>query len=84
MLQDYRLIRNYQSLTDAMVDLWHRGYRTDDLRLLINGYLLALRTQSAYEPFEMRRLEEEVNRFLYDSSNFEMPLLEREPMPRRF
>ena len=84
MLQDYRLIRNYQALTDAMQDLWQRGYRTDDLRLYVNGYLLALRTLAIYEPFEIRRLEEEVDRFLFDSSNFEAPMPQPEPSPRRY
>ncbi|MGK7906327.1 MAG: DUF6761 family protein [Synechococcus sp.] len=84
MLQDYRLIRNYQAMTDAMVDLWQRGYRSDDLRLMIDGYLLALRTLGTFEPFEIRRLEEETIRFLYDRANFETPLpeLETETMPR--
>jgi hypothetical protein len=78
MLQDYRLIRNYQSLTDSMVDLWHRGYRTDDLRLVMEGYLMALRTENLYQPFEIRRLEEEVTRFLHDPASFEQPELQTE------
>ena len=84
MLQDYRLIRNYQAMTDAMVDLWQRGYRSDDLRLMIDGYLLALRTLGTFELFEIRRLEEETIRFLYDRANFEIPLteLETETMSR--
>ena len=82
MLQDYRLIRNYQAITDAMVDMWQRGYRSDDLRLMVDGYLLALRTLGTFETFEIRRLEDEVIRFLYDSSNFEAPLPEPEVLPR--
>ncbi|WP_414503553.1 DUF6761 family protein, partial [Synechococcus sp. H70.1] len=27
MLQDPKLIRHYQALTDALVDSWHRGYQ---------------------------------------------------------
>lgn len=77
MLQDYRLIRHYQALTDALVDSWQRGYRqTDELRLLVDGYLLALRTTNLLEPFEIYRIEDEVRRFMYDPSNFEDPLPE--------
>ncbi|WP_017324787.1 DUF6761 family protein [Synechococcus sp. PCC 7336] len=82
MLQDYRLIRHYQSITDSMVDLWQRGYRMDDLRLVMDGYLMALRTLAVFEGFEMRRLEEEVIRFLHDPASFELPLPETEVMPR--
>ncbi len=82
MLQDYRLIRNYQAMTDAMVDMWQRGYRSDDLRLIIDGYILALRTQSTFEPFELRRLEDEAIRFLHDSANFEPPVPQPETLPR--
>ena len=82
MLQDYRLIRNYQALTDAMVDLWQKGYRTDDLRLLIDGYLMALRTLATFDGFELRRLEEEVMRFLQDPANFETPLPETSMMTK--
>jgi hypothetical protein len=79
MLQDPKLIRHYQALTDALVDSWHRGYqRIDELRLLVDGYLLALRTGKQLEPFEIYRLEDEVNRFLYDPSNFKEPELEPE------
>jgi hypothetical protein len=79
MVQDPKLIRHYQALTDALVDSWHRGYRrTDELRLLVDGYLLALRTGKQLQPFEIYRLEDEVNRFLYDPSNFVEPELERE------
>lgn len=83
MLQDYRLIRNYQAMTDAMVDMWQRGYRSDDLRLIIDGYILALRTLGTFEPFEIRRLEDETLRFLHDSANFEPTALpQRETLPR--
>ncbi|MGQ9837979.1 MAG: DUF6761 family protein [Cyanobacteriota bacterium] len=86
MLQDPKLIRHYQAVTDALVDTWRRGYqRTDELRLLVDGYLLALRKTGLLEPFEIYRLEDDVNRFLYDPSNFSEPEfnLETEPEPMR-
>lgn len=70
MLQDTRVIRNYQKLTDSLVDMWDRGYRTDELRLFLDGYLAALRTTNAIEAHLIHRLEEETTRFLYDASNF--------------
>jgi hypothetical protein len=74
MLQDAQTIRHYQKLTDALVVMWNRGYRYDDLRLYIDGYLAALRHSNVIEPFLIHRLEEETFRYLYDPSNFEMPL----------
>lgn len=74
MLQDAQTIRHYQKLTDSLVAMWNRGYRYDDLRLYIDGYLAALRHSNAIEPFLIHRLEEETFRYLYDPSNFEMPL----------
>jgi hypothetical protein len=85
MLQDARLIRHYQVLTDSLVDMWHRGYQQpQELRGMVDGYLLALKTAKIFEPYEIYRLEEEVTRFLYDPSNFEMPMPEPEVqvMPR--
>lgn len=82
MLQDFRLIRHYQALIDAMQDLWQRGYRPDDLRMLVDGYLMALRTVGSFEPYEISRIQEEVLRYLGDPSNFEMPLPEPETLPR--
>lgn len=73
MLQDTQSIRYYQKLTDALVENWHRGYRSDDLRLFLDGYLAALRHSSALEPFLIHRLEEEAVRYLYDAYNFETP-----------
>jgi hypothetical protein len=73
MLQDTLTIRNYQKLTDSLVDMWNRGYRTDELRLFMDGYLTALRSNSALEPYLIHRLEEEATRFLYDASNFTSP-----------
>jgi hypothetical protein len=72
MLQDTLTIRHYQRLTDALVEQWHRGYRFDELRLYIDGYLAALRHADAIEPYLISRLEEEVIRYLYDPSNFEL------------
>jgi hypothetical protein len=71
MLQDARAIRHYQKLTDSMVELWERGYRFDDIRLYIDGYLAALRHSDALEAFQVHRLEEEAMRFFRDPSNFE-------------
>lgn len=73
MLQDALTIRYYQRLTDALVEQWNRGYRFDELRLYVDGYLAALRHSDAIEPFLINRLEEEVIRYVYDSSNFEVP-----------
>lgn len=72
MLQDTLTIRYYQRITDALNEQWNRGYRFDDLRLYLDGYLAALRHANALEPYLIHRLEEETLRYLYDSSNFEM------------
>jgi hypothetical protein len=77
MLQDTQTIRHYQKLTDALVELWNRGYRFDDLRMYLDGYLAALRHSNALAPYLIHRLEEDATRYLYDASNFEMP----EPQP---
>ncbi len=74
MLQDTLTIRYYQRLTDGLVGLWNRGYRFDDMRLYLDGYLASLRHTNALEPYQVNRLEEEMTRFLYDSSNFESPV----------
>ncbi|MBK4732734.1 hypothetical protein JJD41_23120 [Oxynema sp. CENA135] len=71
MLQDATTIRHYQKLTDSLVDLWNRGYRFDDLRLYVDGYITALRQTNTIEPYLVHRLEEELARFIYDPSNFE-------------
>jgi hypothetical protein len=73
MLQDARTIRYYQRLSDALVDHWNRGYRFDDLRMYLDGYLASLRHSDALEAYHVHRLEEEVMRFLYDPSNFAEP-----------
>ncbi len=79
MLQDTQTIRYYQRLTDAFVELWNRGYRTDDMRMYLDGYLAALRHGNAIEPYLIHRLEEEASRYLYDASNFVMA----QPEPER-
>jgi hypothetical protein len=71
MLQDTLTIRYYQHLTDSLVFMWNRGYRFDDLRMYIDGYMAALRHSSALEPYLVNRLEEEATRYLRDPSNFE-------------
>ncbi len=73
MLQDTHTIRSYQKLTDSLVDMWERGYRVDELRLFLDGYLAALRTTNAIEAHLIHRLEQETTRFLYDPSNFDTP-----------
>jgi len=78
MLQDARAIRYYQRLTDALVERWNRGYRNDELRLYMEGYLAALRQSDALEIYLVNRLEDEVLRYMYDSSNFAATEPERE------
>ena len=78
MLQDTQTIRYYQRLTDAFVELWNRGYRMDDMRMYLDGYLAALRHGNAIEPYQIHRLEEEASRYLYDASNFAMPEPQRQ------
>ena len=70
MLQDTQTIRHYQRITDALAEQWERGYRTDELRLYLDGYLASLRHSNVIEPYLIHRLEEEATRYLYDSSNF--------------
>ena len=55
------------------MEQWNRGYRFDELRLYVDGYLAALRHTDAVEPYWINRLEDEVIRYLHDVSNFEMP-----------
>ena len=79
MLQDTQTIRYYQQLTDALVFMWDRGYRYDELRLYIDGYMAALRHSNALEMYLIHRLEEEAMRYLRDPSNFEvMPMTQPE------
>ncbi len=79
MLQDAQTIRYYQRVTDALVEQWSRGYRFDELRHYIDGYMAALRHSNAIEPYLIHRLEEEVTRYLYDQSNFEVYQPQPEP-----
>ncbi|MGA7935448.1 MAG: DUF6761 family protein [Kovacikia sp.] len=78
MLQDTLTIRYYQRLSDALVDLWNRGYRFDDLRLYVDGYLAALKHSNGLEAYLIHRLEEEITRYMYDPSNFEKAEPERD------
>jgi hypothetical protein len=79
MLTDSPTIRHYQKLTDSLVEMWNRGYRFDDLRLYLDGYLAALRHANVLEAYFINRLEEETIRYIYDTSNFTPPL----PQPER-
>ncbi|MDJ0633738.1 MAG: hypothetical protein QNJ34_11175 [Xenococcaceae cyanobacterium MO_188.B29] len=72
MLQDRQSIRYYQKLTDSMVDLWRRGYRFEEIRMYMEGYISCLRQTKTLEIYLVHRLEEEAMRFLRDSSNFGM------------
>jgi hypothetical protein len=78
MLQDPQIIRFYQKLTDAMVDLWQRGRRFDEIQHYVEGYIAGLRHGNTVEPYLIHRLEEDIYRFLRDSSNFELNALEPE------
>lgn len=79
MLQDTHTIRHYQRLTDALVEQYNRGYRFDELRLYVDGYIAAIRHTNALEPYLINRLEEEITRYLYDPSNFEMTQTQTQP-----
>ena len=78
MLTEPLTIRYYQKLTDAMVELWHRGRRYDELRLYMDGYIACLRHTNVLEAYLIHRLEEETFRFLRDPSNFELSLPQTE------
>jgi coproporphyrinogen III oxidase-like Fe-S oxidoreductase len=78
MLQQTETIRHYQKITDAAGEMWNRGYRFEDLRLYLDGYLAALRLTNGIEAYQISRLEEEAVRYIYDPSNFELPQLQRE------
>lgn len=78
MLQDARSIRYYQRITDALVDHWNQGYRTDELRLYLEGYITSLRHSDAIEPYLINRLEQEARRYLMDPSNFVVPEPQRD------
>ncbi len=72
MLQNSQSIRHYQKLTDSMVDLWRRGYKFEEIRMYLDGYLSCLKQTNTIEPYQIHRLEEETMRFLRDPSNFEL------------
>ena len=74
MLQDRQSIRYYQKLTDAMVDLWQRGYRFEEIKMYMEGYISCLRQTNIMEIYLIHRLEEEAMSFLRDSSNFGAPV----------
>jgi hypothetical protein len=82
MLQTTDSIRHYQKIVDSLVEMWYRGYRFDDLRLFLDGYLTALRATNALESYQINRLEEETTRYIYDPSNFEIK--EVQPEPERY
>jgi hypothetical protein len=77
MLQETETIRHYQKITDAAAELWNRGYRFEDIRMYLDGYLAALRMGNSIEAYQISRLEEEAVRYIYDPSNFEVPQLQR-------
>lgn len=74
MLQESQSIRFYQKLTDAMVNLWQRGHRFDEIRMYMDGYISCLRNSNALESYLINRLEDEAFRFLRDPSNFELSM----------
>ncbi|NES72073.1 MAG: hypothetical protein F6K24_46205 [Okeania sp. SIO2D1] len=74
MLQDTQAIRHYQKLTDSLVDFWDRGYRYNELRMYVEGYLSCLRQANVMESYLIHRLEEDAFRFLRDPSNFELAI----------
>jgi hypothetical protein len=78
MLQQTDAIRHYQKITDSVVEMWNRGYRFDELRLYLDGYLAALRATNTMEAYHINRLEEEAHRYIYDPSNFAMPEMQAE------
>jgi len=81
MLQDAQAIRHYQRITDALTEQWNRGYRMDELRLYLDGYLAALRHSNAIEPYLIYQVEDAATRYLFDPSNFAMAQPQPEPQP---
>ena len=55
-----------------MVDLWRRGYKVDEIRLYMDGYISCLRQTQTLEVYHINRLEEKAMSFLRDPSNFEL------------
>ena len=56
MIQDSNSIRHYQKLTDSMVDLYRRGYRFEEIRMYMDGYLSCLRQTDIVEAYHINRL----------------------------
>ena len=79
MLQDPKAIRHFQKLADGIAELWHRGYRFDDIRLYLDGYLASLRYSEVLEVHLINRLEQEITRYLYDPSNYQQVQPQAEP-----
>jgi hypothetical protein len=83
MLQDPKTIRYYQRLTDTLVELWRRRYRSEELRLFADGFITALRYGQELDPAQINRLEQEIASLLTNPANFEppdfLPEAEREP-----
>lgn len=84
MLQDSQTIRYYQKLTDAMVDMWNRGYRYEEIKLFTDGYIACLRHSQVIEPYLTHRLESEAYRFLQDPYNFESAIPQPQPETDRY
>ncbi|MDJ0678511.1 MAG: hypothetical protein QNJ18_01450 [Xenococcaceae cyanobacterium MO_167.B52] len=78
MLQNTESIRYYQKLTDSMVDLWRRGYKFEEIRMYLDGYLSCLKQTNTMEAYLVHGLEEEVMGFLRDPSNFELSISQPE------
>ncbi len=78
MLQDPQTIRYYQRLSDTLTELWRRRYRSEELRLFADGFITAMRYSQDLDPAQVNRLEQEINDFLYNPNNFELP----ETMPQ--
>ena len=84
MLQDPLTVRHFQKIADAIAELWHRGYRFEDMRLYLDGYLAALRYTDSLEAYEINRLEDEAKRYLYDPSNYDLVQTQVQPDYQKF
>ncbi|MCG9884076.1 MAG: hypothetical protein MH825_00620 [Cyanobacteria bacterium] len=72
MLQDARTVRHFQKIADRVAELWHRGYRFEEMRMYLDGYVAALRYSEVLDPLQINRLEEESIRYIYDPSNYDL------------
>ncbi len=79
MITDPLTIRNYQKITDSLVDMSQKGYSRDELRLFIDGFVAALRLNNSLDVTLIHRLESEAVRFLYEPANFVDPF---DPQPQ--